>query len=94
MYIHYMLLSLTLSKCNVIPYCSLSCDLTCVMSCDLVDRHVTYLIPHVVQLEIYQAFIEEVLRQTSEYHVDYKSLGLALETIQDLKVVSVCDVSL
>ena len=47
-----------------------------------------------MQLEIYQAFIEEVLRQTSEYHVDYKSLGLALETIQDLKVVSIFDASL
>ena len=40
------------------------------------------------QLEIYQAFIEEVLRQTSEDHIDYRSLGSALEAIQDLKTVS------
>ena len=42
------------------------------------------------QLEIYQAFLEEVLRQTSEDHIDYRSLGSALETIQDLKMVGVC----
>lgn len=40
-----------------------------------------------LQLEIYQAFIEEVLRQTSEDHIDYRSLGSALEAIQDLKMV-------
>ena len=41
-----------------------------------------------LQLEIYQAFIEEVLRQTSEDHIDYRSLGSALEAVQDLKTVT------
>ena len=46
-----------------------------------------YLVLCVLQLEIYQAFMEKVLEQTFEDHVDYKPLGQALETLQDLKNV-------
>ena len=40
------------------------------------------------QLEIYQAFVEKVLEQTHEDHVDFKPLGQALESLQDLKSVN------
>lgn len=40
------------------------------------------------QLEIYEAFLEEVLKQTSESHCDYAPLGTALQELGDLKEVS------
>jgi len=40
-----------------------------------------------MQLDIYLAFIEEVLQHTCEEHLDYNPLGSALEALQDLKQV-------
>ena len=40
-----------------------------------------------MQLDIYLAFIEEVLQHTCEEHMDYNPLGSALEALQDLKQV-------
>ena len=40
-----------------------------------------------MQLDIYLAFIEEVLQYTCEEHMDYIPLGSALEALQGLKQV-------